>query len=137
MSFDGFILALYDFAFYYPLFMAYLWISGALYYYFYRERVEKHPIDAPPELPDTPGVTFIVPCHNEGANARDTITALLEQDYPDFEIIAINDASTDETGNILDDLAADSETLRVIHFETNQGKALGLRAGALAANSHP
>ena len=33
--------ALFDFAFYYPLFMSYLWMITALYYYFYREFILK------------------------------------------------------------------------------------------------
>ena len=128
--------ALFNFAFYYPFFMAYLWISGAVYYFFYRERAEKRPVNDPPPLPEQPpGVTFIVPCHDEGQNARETIAALLGQDYPDFEVLAVNDASSDNTGKILDEMAMLSDRLRVIHFETNQGKAMGLRAGALAAKN--
>ena len=135
MTFESVILALFDFAFYYPLFMAYVWVTASVYYFFYRERVEMRPYYDPPKLPETPGVTLIVPCHNEAENIRDTIVALLKQDYPDFEVIAINDASTDRTGEILEEMAELSDQLRIIHFETNQGKALGLRAGALAANN--
>ncbi len=135
MTLHSVVNALFDFAFYYPMFMGYLWVTGAVYYFLYRERVEKRPISEPPELEDTPSVTFIVPCHNEGENVRDTIGALLDQDYPDFEVIAINDASTDTTGEYLESMAATDERLRVIHFETNQGKAMGLRAGTIAAKS--
>ncbi|MDH3983854.1 MAG: poly-beta-1,6-N-acetyl-D-glucosamine synthase [Gammaproteobacteria bacterium] len=126
---------LFDFAFFYPFFMAYLWIMGATYYFFYREKVEKRAVDDPPLLEETPGVTFIVPCHDEGPNVRETIGALFEQVYPDFEVVAIDDASNDETGQILDEMALLEDRLRVIHFDTNQGKAMGLRAGALAANN--
>lgn len=135
MSVEHIIAALFDFAFYYPLFMSYLWMTGAIYYFFYREHVEKRPVDDPPRLPDTPGVSFIVPCHNEARNVRDTICALLEQDYPDFEVIAVNDASTDDTGEILEAMAEDSDRLRVIHLATNQGKAMGLRVAAIASNN--
>jgi len=135
VSFERIIAALFDFAFYYPLFMSYLWMTGAIYYFFYREHVEKRPVDDPPRLPDTPGVTFIVPCHNEARNVRDTIRALLEQDYPDFEVIAVNDASTDDTGEILEAMAEDSDQLRVIHLATNQGKAMGLRVATIASNN--
>jgi len=97
--------ALLEFAFFYPFFMAYLWMTGAVYYFFDREKVEKRAVDDPPPLRETPGVTFIVPCHDEGPNARETIGALFEQVYPDFEVIAINDASNDETGQILNEMA--------------------------------
>ena len=135
MTFADFFGFLFDFAFFYPFFMAYLWMMGAIYYFFYREKVEKRAVDDPPPLDETPGVTFIVPCHDEGPNVRETIGALLEQVYPDFEVIAINDASNDETGQVLDEMALLEDRLRVIHFETNQGKAMGLRAGAASANN--
>jgi biofilm PGA synthesis N-glycosyltransferase PgaC len=135
MTLTQFVSILFDFAFYYPFFMAYMWMTGAVYYFFYRENVEKQPVDDPPVLRESPGVTFIVPCHDEGPNVRDTIGALLDQAYPDFEVIAVNDASNDNTGQILDEMALLEDRLRVIHFETNQGKAMGLRAGAIAANN--
>jgi biofilm PGA synthesis N-glycosyltransferase PgaC len=133
VNIENIIKALFEFAFYYPLFMSYLWMTGAAYYFFYWEKLEKRPVNDPPRLPDTPDVSFIVPCHNEAKNIRDTIVALLEQDYPVFEVIAINDASTDKTGDILEEMACGSDRLRVIHLETNQGKAMGLRVGAIAA----
>ena len=135
MTFTDIFAFLFDFAFFYPFFMAYLWITGAVYYFFYREKVEKRAVDDPPPLKETPGITFIVPCHDEGQNARETIGALFDQAYPDFEIIAVNDASNDETGQILDEMAMTEDRLRVIHFDANQGKAMGLRAGAAAANN--
>ncbi len=135
MTIDVVIKAMFEFAFYYPLFMSYLWMTGAVYYFFHWERTDPRPVHDAPKLPDSPGVTFIVPCHNEARNVRDTIEALLEQDYPDFEVIAINDASSDKTGDILDEIAAQSTALRVIHLAENQGKAMGLRVGAIAARN--
>ena len=135
MNIEAIIKALFEFAFYYPLFMSYLWMTGAAYYFFYWERLNTRPLDDPPTLADTPDVTFIVPCHNEGRNVRETVDALLDQDYPGFEVIAINDASTDDTGVILEEMAGESDRLRVIHLETNQGKAMGLRVGAIAAKN--
>lgn len=135
MSLNTAIGVLFDFAFYYPLFMSYLWMTGAVYYFFYREHVEKRALHQPPEIADTPGVTFIVPCHNEGENVRETIAALLAHEYPDFEVIAVNDASTDDTGKLLEQIAGSDDRLRVIHFQSNQGKAMGLRAGAVAARN--
>ena len=124
---------LFGFALYYPLFMAYLWMAGALIYYFRWERKEQA---CPPqyETPPPP-ISILVPCHNEGDNARETIEQLLLQNYPDFEIIAINDASTDKTGEILNQLALLHKQVRVIHFNKNLGKAAALNMGAMASNN--
>jgi len=63
---------IFGFAFYYPLFMAYLWMVGALYYYISKER--KEPLyDDPPVLAEYPFVSVLVPCFNEGANGRRTV----------------------------------------------------------------
>lgn len=121
------------YAFYYPLSMAWVWIFGALSYYLRRER-HASSRTLPPDLPSWPKVTLVVPCHNEGDNARDTVEYLAAQDYPDFEIIAINDGSRDNTGSILDELTTVYPQLRVLHFPKNQGKAMGLRMAALASN---
>ncbi|MGB5579371.1 MAG: poly-beta-1,6-N-acetyl-D-glucosamine synthase [Woeseia sp.] len=135
MSFESIIKSMFEFAFYYPLFMSYLWMTAAIYYFFHWEKADSRSPNDPPRLDESPGVSFIVPCHNEGRNVADTITALLKQDYPDFEVIAINDASTDNTGKLLDEMAAESDRLRVIHLAVNQGKAMGLRVGAIAAKN--
>ena len=59
----------------------------------------------------------------------------LNQRYPHVEVIAIDDGSTDDTGAMLDRLADTHARLRVIHLARNQGKAMALRMGALAARS--
>jgi biofilm PGA synthesis N-glycosyltransferase PgaC len=122
-----------EFSFMYPLFMSILWMTGSLYYYFYRERREHLLPSEPPQMLQTPPVSFIVPCHNEALNIQETLQSLLNQDYPDFEIIAVNDASTDNTGDILEGIALVEPRLRVIHFSVNQGKAMGLRVATLAS----
>jgi biofilm PGA synthesis N-glycosyltransferase PgaC len=117
------------FAFYYPLFMAWLWVQGALHYYVHYER--KDPVlECPPDLPYPP-VSVIVPCYNEGVHARETIGQALALDYPEFEVIAVNDGSSDDTGSVLDAMAAEDPRLRVIHQHPNQGKAVGLNTGLM------
>jgi biofilm PGA synthesis N-glycosyltransferase PgaC len=133
MTFREAVTWLFDFTFYYPLVMSYVWMTAAVYYFYYRERHDRRPVDEPPPLESTPPVTFVVPCHNEGENAADTIRSLLAQDYPEMEVIAINDASTDGTAAVLDGVAREDARVRVIHFRKNQGKAMGLRVAALAA----
>jgi poly-beta-1,6-N-acetyl-D-glucosamine synthase len=125
---------LLGFAFFYPLLMSYIWISGGIIYFLRWERRQPRR-DQPPELPSYPLVSLIVPCHNEGENVRETIRFLAAQDYPHIEIIAVNDGSRDDTGAQLDALLPLYPNLRVIHFATNQGKSMGLRMAALAANA--
>ena len=122
----------FGFAFYYPATMSIVWMSGGLYYFLRRERHEP-PRHQPPEMADYPFATLLVPCHNEGPNCEDTISALAAQIYPDFEIIAINDGSTDDTAEHLNRLTARFPRLRVIHLSRNLGKANALRMGTLAA----
>lgn len=120
------------FSFYYPLFMAYVWMIGALNFYFRFERTTA-PLKLPPGEPFLEPVTVIIPMHNESENAEETIRYALEVDYPEFEVIAINDGSTDNTAEILDRLAQIHERLRVVHLAKNQGKAVGLETAALVA----
>lgn len=122
------------FVFYYPLFMAYVWMIGAGVYYFRWERRYNIPEDLP-TLDSYPPVSILVPCHNEADNVRETIEFLLKQKYPDFEIIAIDDGSKDRTLEILHELAAVHPQLRVIQLASNQGKAMGLRTAALLAKN--
>jgi biofilm PGA synthesis N-glycosyltransferase PgaC len=122
----------FGFAFYYPATMSIVWMSGGLYYFLRRERHEP-PRHQPPEMADYPFASLLVPCHNEGPNCEDTISALAAQIYPDFEIIAINDGSTDDTAEHLNRLTERFPRLRVIHLSRNLGKANALRMGTLAA----
>jgi len=120
------------FVFYYPLFMAYLWTVGAVFYFFRLElRRPRRLLDLPEGR--SPGVSIIVPMFNEGDHAREVIAHLVAMDYPVYEIIAVNDASKDHTPDVLDSLAAKEPRLRVLHLARNQGKAVGLTAAAAVA----
>ncbi len=125
---------LFQFAFFYPIVMSFFWMSGGLYYYVRRERKSRMRTDPPP-MPDYPFASLLVPCHNESDNVDETIAAALAQRYPEFEVIAINDGSSDDTAAKLDRLAALHPRLRVIHLDRNLGKANAMRMGALAAGS--
>jgi biofilm PGA synthesis N-glycosyltransferase PgaC len=125
---------LFAFAFYYPLFMAYLWMAGALYYYLSKERKIPLYADAP-NLLEYPKVSVLIPCFNEGVNAYETIGALLRLNYPNYDIIAINDGSSDNTGAIIDDMAAKHPNIKAIQLTSNQGKAMALTVGAMMSSS--
>lgn len=125
---------LFNFAFIYPILMSFVWMVGGLYYYLRRER-SAPPRAEPPLLEPAPFISILVPCFNEADCAAETLGAALAQKYPDFEVIAINDGSSDNTAEILNELAAQHARLRVIHLDKNLGKANALRMGALAARS--
>lgn len=57
-----------------------------------------------PVLPGNPSISVLIPCFNEGLNARETISAAMAQRYENIEVIAINDGSSDDTAEVLDQL---------------------------------
>ena len=64
-----------------------------------------------------PWITVIVPAKNEAPNVGQCLRSLLAQDYANLRVIAVNDRSTDETGEVMDTLAAISgDRLRVLHI---------------------
>lgn len=124
---------LFDFVFYYPLFMAYMWMIGGIAYYIRYERKSWLVTDPMSLLKVQPLVSIIVPCYNEEDNVREVVGALSNLNYPNYEIICINDGSKDKTGAILDELIDVYPKLRVVHQAKNQGKAVGLNTAALIA----
>jgi biofilm PGA synthesis N-glycosyltransferase PgaC len=120
------------FCFAYPFIMSWYWMAGGLLYYWWRER-RFRPVDDPPALEAWPPFSILVACFNEAETAVETLTAAHRIDYPDFEIVAVNDGSTDATAEILDRLAQSLPRLRVIHLVTNGGKARALRVAAQLA----
>ena len=84
------------FCFGYPFVMAWYWMAGGLLFRWFRERHEPLP-DNPPELTDYPMVSILVPCFNEKKQAPETFAAAAQVEYPEFEIVAINDGSSDGT----------------------------------------
>ena len=67
-----------------------------------------------PDPPHTPRVSLLVPARNEARSIEGCARGLLAQDYPDFEVIILDDESTDGTGEILARLASEDKRLRVI-----------------------
>lgn len=130
MQVDSLMNSLLAFAYYYPLFMAYVWMCGGLYYRFHWERSDP---DSPPPEVDYPPASVLVPCFNEADNIAETVEYLSQQDYPEFEIICINDGSSDDTAAILDGLVPRYPNLRVVHLAQNGGKARALNVGAMLA----
>ena len=77
-------------------------------------------------------LSTIVPVYNEESNLPELVAALMpvlnDLGLP-FEIIFINDGSTDDSAAVLDRLAADSPEIKVIHFRRNHGQTAAMMAG--------
>lgn len=73
--------------------------------------------------------TIFVPAFNEAANLEGAVQDVLAvaRDLPDYELIIVDDGSTDGTGRLADALAARLGRIRVIHNATNLGLARGYR----------
>jgi chlorobactene glucosyltransferase len=67
-----------------------------------------------PPPSDAPLISVCIPARNEERNIRACVEAALAQDYPDFEVIVLDDCSTDSTPAILADLASRDARLRPI-----------------------
>jgi len=63
----------------------------------HQRRLESHRLSWFKDTPMTPPITIIAPAHNEEASIRVAIRNLLELDYPQLEIIVVNDGSADRT----------------------------------------
>jgi biofilm PGA synthesis N-glycosyltransferase PgaC len=125
-------LAVPQFCFGYPFIMAWYWVAGGILFYALHERYMP-PQDRPPAIDHWPPISILVPCYNEGENAEETLATASAVDYPEFEVIAINDGSRDNTAEVLDRLVTKIPRLRVVHLAKNQGKATALNTGALLA----
>ena len=69
---------------------------------------------------DWPSVTVIVPAKDEAAAIDKALSSLLASDYPRLQIVAVDDRSTDDTGRLMDALAAAPESqgrLRALHVQ--------------------
>jgi glycosyltransferase involved in cell wall biosynthesis len=72
-----------------------------------------------------PRLSVIVPACNEAAHLDAAIKTLLHQDYPELEIIIVNDRSTDETGAVIDVLAKSDARIKALHIKTLPDRWLG------------
>jgi chlorobactene glucosyltransferase len=101
--------------------MIYFYISTAIFlggifivYWLHNQYHLDIVVEPTPPLPSAPLISVCVPARNEERNIRACVESILAQDYPSFEVIVLNDRSTDETGEILRQLSAQDDRLRVL-----------------------
>ena len=84
-----------------------------------------------------PPLSVIISARNEAENLAYNLPEILDQDYPDFEVIVVNDRSTDETKEILRSLSERYSKLEILNVENpsrDSGKKNALTTGILSAN---
>lgn len=114
-----------------------LWLVAAIVVPTGNRRVRRlAALDAPPPAL-WPRVSIVVAARNESATLGAALPTMLALDYPDLELIAVDDRSDDGTGALLDELAAAHPHLRVVHVRELPpgwiGKNHALHLGAAQA----
>lgn len=74
----------------------------------------------------TPQITVLMPAYNAGKYIAEAIASVLGQTFGDFELLIVNDGSTDDTLNIIQSF--DDKRIRIIS-QSNQGVAMALNTG--------
>jgi len=88
---------------------------------------------APLGGPDFPRVSILFSARDEAAKLPAALTSFLAVDYPNFEVVAVNDRSSDNTRAILDAAAAKDARLRVVHITELPAGWLGKTHGLQTA----
>src|SRR6185295_6001382 len=82
------------------------------------------------------GLSMFFPAYNDGGTIASLVILAVQvagRLTPDFEVIVVNDGSTDSTKSILDELARTYPQVRVIHHPHNRGYGAALRTGFASA----
>ncbi|HCO95195.1 MAG TPA: glycosyltransferase family 2 protein [Phycisphaerales bacterium] len=81
-------------------------------------------------------ISVFFPCYNEQENVGRTVEkalVVMEKLNADFEVIIVDDGSTDGTGQIADEIAAGNSRVKVVHHKSNLGYGAALQSGFKAA----
>ena len=85
-------------------------------------------------MSSTPQVSVIMPVYNTAPFLREAIDSMLNQSLIDFELILVNDASTDDSRSIMEGYA--DPRIRIIHNEKNLGLAVSLNKAIRSSKGH-
>ncbi|WP_290700118.1 glycosyltransferase family 2 protein [Lacinutrix sp.] len=78
-------------------------------------------------------VSIITPLYNSEAFITETIKSVINQTHTNWEIILIDDCSTDNTINSVNNFISNNSNIKLLKNETNQGAAVSRNKGILAA----
>jgi hyaluronan synthase len=79
-----------------------------------------------------PLISIVIPVKNEEDNIRNCVMSCVNQSYKNKEVIIVDDASTDNTPKILDQIRAEvgSENIRILHLSKSVGKKRAIEAAS-------
>lgn len=83
---------------------------------------------------DVPKISIIIPNYNNGLYLEKCLTSLINQTLLDIEIIVVDDASTDNSREIINSFISRDARIRLISFDINQSQHMARKAGVLAAS---
>jgi biofilm PGA synthesis N-glycosyltransferase PgaC len=108
----------------YPVVTGAVWITGGLLFRLRDERNEG-------EMPagGWPGVTVLIPAYNEELVIATCVRAALAVDYPELDVVVLDDGSTDATAAVAAEAGAGDSRLEVVNDAVNRGKAERLNLG--------
>ena len=106
----------------YPVISSIVWVTTALQFFARRERDED---EKPEALEHYPMVTVLIPAFCEEKVIGDSLEAATRIDYPHFEIVVVDDASTDHTRDVVRRYVRRGQ-VRLIAKRFNEGKAMAL-----------
>ena len=80
-----------------------------------------------------PAVSIVMPVHNAGAVLKETVQSVLDQSFGDYELIMVEDNSSDESLELMQRLSASDERIRVLVNNKEHGAAHARNLGIKAA----
>src|ERR1017187_1387375 len=76
-----------------------------------------------------PVISIVLPTYNGSKYIRTSIDSCLHQTFPNFELIIVNDCSTDDTASIVEEYVAKDDRIKIIHNIQNKKLPLSLNKG--------